>query len=549
MIITGEIMAFDGIFLRQVIKQLEPIKMARINKIYQISDTEILFVLKGHEKYQLMVSCHSSYNRIHLTDRQYPTRNTPSNFIMVMRKYLEGGTIIDIEQAGLDRYLVIKVANRNEIGDRITLDVYVELMGKYANIILVYDGKILEALKRIPPFENTRRIIQPGAQFKPTESQEYKVDPFTIDDVEDGENLFEKLVGFSPLLSDEFDYRMAHGQKYKDILNEIDNSASIFISEKDHEKLFHCIPLTHLGVTPVEMEICEGLDYIYFTQEEHERIRQQTGDLYKFTRREIKKLDSKLVKLNNAMDEALNCDIWRQYGDALYANMDKVVKGMKEVTVTDYEGNTLTVPLDVKLDGKGNARKCFQKYRKGANGQKYIAEQIEMCQESLNYFQQLQSQLDMADFETAAEIRSELENLGYLKAKKTKGKKKAAQQPHFMQIEYNGKYIYVGKNNIQNEYITFKKAGRVDTWFHVKDMHGAHVVITTSQPTEDEIRLCAQLAAYYSKARESSSIPVNYTLVKNLKKIPGSKTGKVTMSTYNTIYIDIDMERLAPYVG
>ncbi|MBR0230492.1 MAG: NFACT family protein, partial [Erysipelotrichaceae bacterium] len=125
-------MAFDGVFLRQVVRQLEPIKGARINKIYQISDTEVLFILKDHEKSQLMVSCHSSYNRIHLTDRQYPTRNTPSNFIMVMRKYLEGGTIADIQQAGLDRYLVMTVSNRNEIGDRIKLDVYVELMGKYA---------------------------------------------------------------------------------------------------------------------------------------------------------------------------------------------------------------------------------------------------------------------------------------------------------------------------------------------------------------------------------------------------------------------------------
>ncbi|MBR6956848.1 MAG: NFACT family protein, partial [Erysipelotrichaceae bacterium] len=162
-------MAFDGMFLRQIVRQLQPLVMSRVNKIYLISDTEVLFNLKGQERYQLMVSCHSSYNRIHLTDRQYPTRTTPSNFIMVMRKYVEGGTILSIEQAGLDRYLIITVGNRNEIGDRIKLELYVELMGKYANLILVHDGRILEALKHIPPFENTRRTIQPGAAFKPTD--------------------------------------------------------------------------------------------------------------------------------------------------------------------------------------------------------------------------------------------------------------------------------------------------------------------------------------------------------------------------------------------
>ena len=542
-------MAFDGMFLRQIVKQLQPVVSSRVNKIYLISDTEVLFNLKGQQRYQLMVSCHSSYNRIHLTDREYPTRSTPSNFIMVMRKYVEGGTILSIEQAGLDRYLIITVGNRNEIGDRIKLELYVELMGKYANLILVYNGKILEALKHIPPFENTRRTIQPGALFKPTESQDQKADPFTVKDVKPQDNLFEKFVGFSPLLSTEFNYRMANGQSFESIMQELDKSDRIYISRKGNEELFHCIALTHVGVKPIEMEICEGLDYIYFTKEERERIRQQTGDLFKFTRREIKKCQNKIARLNEALDEALNCDIWRQYGDVLYANTDKVTKGMEKVTLEDYEGNQITVPLDPKLDVKGNARKCFQKYRKGSVGQKYIREQLDNTQENLNYFQLIQQQLEQADFLTAAEIRQELENNGYMKARKTYGKKKKESEPHFLKLEYNNKFIYVGKNNIQNDYITFRKAGRADYWFHVKDMHGAHVVITTSHPDEDEIRLCAQLAAYYSKARQSSSIPVNYTLVKNLKKIPGSKTGMVSMKEYNTIYIDVDEDRLNEILG
>ena len=538
-------MAFDGIFLRQIVKQLQVLENSHINKIYQISDTEILFNLYAQKKYQLMVSCHSSYNRIHLTERNYPTRNNPSNFIMIMRKYLEGGTITSIKQAGLDRYLTISVANRNEIGDRITLDIYVELMGKYANLILVSDNKIIDALKRIPPFENTKRTIHPGARFKVTESQSGKIDPFTIDEVNDSDNLFEKLVGFSPLLSDEVRYRLNNGQSYKEILHEIDSSDRVYISSND---MFHCIPLTHLKKPYVSYPICEGLDEIYFSKEEKERIRQQTGDLFKFTRREIKKIETKIQRLEDSLEEARNCDIWRQYGDALYANMDKVVKGMTTVTLTDYSGNELTIPLDVKLDVKGNARKCFQKYRKGSTGQKYIVEQLEVARENLSYFNLIQQQLEQADFRTAREIRQELEKNGYIRRKKVRAPKKKQSEPQYLKIPFNDKFIYVGKNNIQNDYITFRKAGRVDTWFHVKDIHGAHVVITTSHPTEEEIRLCAQLAAWYSKARESSSIPVNYTLIKHIKKIPGSKLGLVSMSEYHTIYIDINEEYLRNFV-
>ncbi len=542
-------MAFDGMFLRQVVKQLQPVVGSRINRIYQISDTEVLFILKRHQKYQLMISCHSSYNRIHLTDYQYPTRSTPSNYIMILRKYLEGGSVKSIQQAGLDRYLTITISNRNEIGDRINLELYVELMGKYANLILIKDGKILDALKHIPPFENTRRIIHPGITFKPTESQDDKIDPYSIEEIKSNENLFEKLVGFSPLLSNEFHFRMNRGQSYKEILDFIDNSSKIYISKINDQELFHCLPLTHLKTEPVEMEICSGLDFIYFSKEERERIRQQTGDLFKFTRKEIKKQENKIIKLEEALEEALNCDIWRRYGDALYANSGTETKGLTSITLKDWNDDSLTIPLDPKLDLKGNAKKCFQKYRKGSSGQKYISEQLQQAQANLEYFQLLQQQLEQADFNSAAEIRQELEDNGFLRNKKSLKKKKKNEEPHYTKISFNDKLIYVGKNNIQNDFITFKKSSRIDTWFHVKDLTGAHVVITTQTPNEEEIRLCAQLAAYFSKARQSSSIPVNYSLVKNLKKIPGNKLGMVSMKEYNTIYIDVDEDYITKILG
>lgn len=540
-------MAFDGIFLHQIVNQLQKIVTERIMKIYQISDTEILFILKGHYHYQLMISAHSSYNRIHLTDRSYPTRTTPSNFIMLLRKHLEGGVITSIQQEGLDRYLVIEVASRNELGDRVFLQLYVELMGKYANLILVSDGRIIDALKHIPPFENTIRTIQPGAKFVPTAPQKNKLDPFSIHEVSTDENLFEKLTGFSPLLSAEFTYRLQK-QSYDDIIQEIRNSDKVYITSTSKETLFHCLPLTHLSKPYEVYEICQGLDHIYFAKEEKERIRQITGDLFKFIRKEINKYTKKIDLLNASLEEALDCDQYRYYGDLVYANLQLIHKGDKAVTLQDFQDQTVTIPLDPKLDGKGNGKKFFQKYRKLSTGQKYINEQLQLAKEHLSYFVQLQQQLEISDFKTASEIRIELENLGFLKAKNTKYRNKKPQEPNYTKVDYNGKTILIGKNNIQNEYVTFKKSSRYDYWFHVKDATGAHVTINSDQPTEQEIRFCAMLAAYFSKLRDSSSIPVNYTLVKNLKKIPNSKIGKVTMSQYKTIYIDIDKALLQTHL-
>ncbi len=540
-------MAFDGVFLHQVIKQLQPLVNKRINKIYLISDTEILFIIKGYQSFQLIISAHSSYNRIHLTDRSYPTRLAPSNFIILLRKYAEGGIIRNIVQADLDRYLVIEVESKDEIGDKITIQIYVELMGKYANVILVKDQRIIDALKHVPPFENTIRTIVPGAKFTVTAPQKNKLNPFEVADVSIEDNLSKKLIGFSPLLAQEVSYRLSR-QSYKQIMQEIQASSSLYLTTIDNEEYFHCIPLTHLLEEYQQFEICEGLDYLYFKKEERERIRQITGDLFKFTRREVNKLTKKIDNLLNSLQEALDCDKYRHYGDLIYANLDKISKGKKEVTLLDFEGNPVTIPLDERLDGKGNGRKHFTKYRKLSTGQKYITEQIEIAKENLEYFQQIQQQLEQADFDSASEIRQELENHGYLKAKTRRKHSKKQSEPNYTKLAYKDKIILIGKNNIQNEFITFKKANRYDCWFHVRDGSGAHVIINTSEPNEDEIRFCAMLAAYFSKNRHSSSIPVNYSLVRNLKKIPNSKIGKLILKEYKTIFIDIDEQKINAYL-
>ncbi|MGN1399492.1 MAG: NFACT family protein [Erysipelotrichaceae bacterium] len=536
-------MAFDGIFLHQVTKQLQQAVGLRIVKIHQISDTEVLFSLKGHNSYQLMVSAHSLYNRIHFTKEKYPTRSSPNNFIILLRKYLESGLISSIRQAGLDRYLIFEVDNRNEIGDKIHVQLYVELMGKYANIILVQNGRIIDALKHIPPFENTIRTIQPGAKFTETAAQTNKKNPFEVEDIDCNVKLSENYIGISDLLAQEIIYRR-QTQSYSEIKQEILQSDKMYITTVNDKQYFHCIALTFLKQPYQQFDLFTGLDYFYFAKEEKDRIRQLSGDLYKFTRREINKYTKKLAVLTADLQSAQQCDKYKLMGQILYANLDQVNKGNKSITLNDFDGEKITIELDEKLDGKGNAKKYFTRYRKLSTGQKYIQQQIEIAQDNLDYFTAIAQQLQISDFASSQEIRAELEKNGFLKAKVEKARKKKPTEPSYTRIDYQGCTILIGKNNLQNDYITFKKANRFDYWFHVKDASGAHVIISSSEPSEDQIRLCAALAGYFSSYRNSQSIAVDYTMVKNLKKIPNSKLGKVIMKQYKTIYIDIDQKQI-----
>ena len=539
-------MALDGILLYKIVPEIQTVLPARIQKIYQTSSTEVLFQLHTHSgKKQLLISCHSQYNRMLLTKRDYPTPFEPSNFIMVLRKHLEGSIIQSIEQIEYDRWCKMNITTHDMIGDETHLTLYIELMGKYANIILVNeDNIIIDALKRIPPFENNRRTIQPGASFKPTPSQAKK-DPFKETTIDLDTPLTAQFSGFSPFLSSEIEYRLNHGQSFTDIMNEIKQSTSLFIANQNNEAVFHCIDLTSIGKTK-QYPLFEGLEILYYHKEEKERIKDISGDIFRIVKRELKHQKQKLPRLLSEYDNAMDCDKWRKYGDLLYAYQIKDTKGQDSITLEDYETNEpVKIPLDPKIDGNRNAQKCYTKYAKLKKGQQYLQEQIAICTNEIQYFEGLLEQLELADFHTATEIRQELIKGGYLKEKTHRKVKKKEVEPTIHSIKYSDTVtIYYGKNNLQNEYLTFKKAHKNYYWFHAKDYHGAHVVIATDQLDEPLIRFAANLAAYYSKGRNSSSVPVNYTQVKELKKIPGAKPGMVQLNHYQTIYIDPSSDEL-----
>lgn len=295
---------------------------------------------------------------------------------------------------------------------------------------------------------------------------------------------------------------------------------------------------------PQIYSLMEGFDVMFYHKEERDRIRQQTGDLYKFVRKELSRNRSKLVKLRQTMDDAFHCDQYRVMGELLYAYGHQLHKGMASVSLPSFDDDELlTIALDPKLDGKHNAKKYFQRYNKGKNAQTIVGEQIDKTEKEIAYFELIEAQLDLAGFQDAKEIRQELANHGYLKQLVSKVRKKKEVVPAFLTYEVEGAMIYVGKNNLQNDYLTWKLAKKQFTWLHVKDLHGSHVIVDREELSEPILRAAANLAAYYSKGRLSSSVPVNYCLIRDLKRIPGAAAGMVSLSSYKTIYIDPD-ERL-----
>lgn len=539
-------MSIDGLFLHQIHKEMSEYLPAKINKVYCISDTELLLHCHGNKKrFKIMISTHPSFARMNITERTYPTPEVPNNFTMLLRKHLENGVILDFHQEGLDRIFYFDIQVRNEIGDLVVSRLYVELMGKYANVILCDENnKIIDAMKRIPPFENSKRIIVPSAMYKPVEPQDKK-NPLECDTIDETIPLHKQFHGFSPLLSTEVEYRMYHGEAFKDIMKEITSSYTMYLYSIDGIDEYHCIELKHLNLPCHTYDLMEGFDVIYYNKEEKDRIKQQTGDLFKFVRKELTKNQKKLEKLEKTIEEAYDCEKYRIYGDLLYAYGYQVQKGAKEALLPDFETEELIrIPLDPKFDARYNAKKMYQKYNKSKNAQTIVAEQIELCQNEISYFELLEAQLEQANFNDAKEIRQELANKGYMKQVQSKIRKKKPQLPSFLTYVVDDTKIYVGKNNIQNEYLTWKLAKKSDIWMHVKDMHGSHVIIDSDKPNEDVLRAAAMLAAYYSKGRNSSSVPVNYTPVKQLKKVPNSALGFVAIGNYKTIYIDPDEDAI-----
>ena len=523
----------------EVKEELETHLPMRINKINSTSNTEVIFnVHADRVRTNLVISLHSVYNHISLSNENYTNFEEPSTFVMVLRKYLTNGIITSITQNNYDRYLLLEIRALNELYDEKNYVLSVELMGKYANLILIdkETNKIIDALKKIPPYLNNKRTILQGANFDLPENQN-KMDPFSDNQIDFNESLVKQIQGFSKQLEEEIRYRMSNGEEYKDILNTIKESNKLYVSDNND---YHIIPLTYLNKGYKEYSIEKGFDTLYYQANEKERIKTVTEDIYKFVKRQIKHFDTKVIKLNQSLIDSENLNEDKENGDLLYTYSNLEQKGLKEIEIIDYDGNSKKIKLDPKLSIKQNANKYFTNYTKKRKGKVYIEEQLDIAKKELEYFNALKEQLDIASYTDALEIKEELIKYGYLRKKVNKPKKN--KKINLYQVEYKGSIITFGKNNTQNDYLSFTYAKPNNMWFHAKDYHGAHLVVNTDNPSEEVLRMCANLAAYFSNGRLSSSVPVNYCLAKNLKKVKGTKPGFVTIKNYKTIFIDPELD-------
>lgn len=534
-------MAYDGIVLHQTIKQLQILQTGRISKIYQVSNYELLLTIRANKQnYKLLLSSHPMYARVQCTKLEYTTPSTPNTLTMLLRKHLDGGFIKNIEQIECDRICKITIQSYNELGDLVTYYLYIEIMNKHSNIILCnHDHKMIDCIKRISPSMNSKRFLQPGATYQLPPIDSSKVNPFTSEHIETM-HYTTVYTGFSPLLSNEMTYRMQHGQSYKEIMEEISQSNHLYCTLSNNKQYFHIIPMLHLQKEYTTFELFDGLDHYFQDIDTVERIKQQTANLVRYVQNEYQKNKTKLQKLEQSLETSSNREMYRIKGDLLFSNLHSFNKGDIKVEVFNfYDNTTLTIDLDPKMDQKNNAKKYYHKYQKAKNAIIHLEEQIKLTHIEMNYFDSLQTLLLYANVNDALEIKEELIQLGYIKNKQKEKKKKALPKYHTY-ITPNDIEILVGKNNLQNDYITFKAASRYDTWFHVKDMPGSHVVVKAQDLDEQTMRIACNIAANFSKAKNSSSVPVNYTLVKNIKKISGGKLGQVIIDQQKTMYIDPD---------
>lgn len=525
-------MAFDGLLMHQLAKKIKTNLPMTIHKILQISDTEILLDGPSNErKLRLIISIHPQNNRINFTEENYSETRQENGFLILLEKYLRAGVIQSMEQVGVERIYCFQISV-----EAARFSLYIELLGKDANIILVDDASnIIGAMKQSLCKASTR-TLSPGAVYHLPFDYGGKQNPFQSSSINELESLVTQFHGFSPLLNREFQYRMQQGQSFDEIKFEVNRSDKLYLSETELGIQFHCIPLTHLSGKLSSYPIMEGIDIALYKMQ----TRQQTDSLLKWVRNELIKRSRKLSKLEQAVLEVGHYEQYRTYADLLYTYYHLLPVDVTSADLKDFmTGELLHIPLDTKLSAKQNAQKYYEKYRKGKIAHTKLMEQIELCKMELDYFLRLESRLEMADNIDILEIRRELEKHGYFKAKKNQAtKKKQNSKPNIMTFQFeNDIKIFVGKNSIQNDYLTFHYAKKEDLWLHVKSYHGAHVVINTATPDEETLYHGALLAAYFSQIKASGSVEVSYCQVKTLKKPKGAPMGLVLLGAHKTIYV------------
>lgn len=555
-------MPFDGIVTRAITNELhKKIVGGRINKIYQPTNTEVVLTIRNkRENHSLLLSIHPSYARFHLTEDIYRNPDEPPMFCMLLRKHLGGAIIEDIVQTDLERIVSIEVRGLNEIGDQENKTLVLEIMGRHSNVVLLNEDKstIINCLKHVPPFQNRYRSLIPGAPYIQPPPQN-KLNLLTANsetflkklDFNQGKmdrQIVQAITGVSPFIAKELVHRANLGSAnvYKTIFQQlqeevINNKFKPMIFNQPKED-YHVIEISYLESGTEYASTNEMLDAFYSNKAERDRVKQQARDLERLIKNEIDKNKRKMNIHEKTLKKAQNADKQQKFGELLTANLHLVNRGDTSISVIDYydpEQNEISIELQSDKTPSENAQIYFKRYRKLEAAQKSANVELRKTKEELNYLEQLSQQIETGRDEDIEDIREELEEQGYIRKQIKRRKKRKKPTPEKF-VASDGTVIYVGRNNKQNEYVTHRLANRHDIWLHALDIPGSHVVISSANPTEETLFEAAQLAAYYSKAGQSASVPIDYTEVRHVKKPSGAKPGFVTYSNQKTLSITPD---------
>ena len=580
-------MPFDGSVVSSIVHELsDKLVNGKIEKVYQPEKDELIITVRSfRETCKLLLSASSTYPKVHLTEENKSNPAIPPSFCMLLRKHLLGGRIISIRQPEFERIIEIDIDSADELGYSTHKMLIAEIMGRHSNIIFIDrpTKRIIDSIKRVSFEISSVREILPGREYEYPPSGN-KTNPLATSresffegiagitaSIKPEKYLLNSYNGISPAVARDICLKAAVDSDtdlkqcsseiierlytaflkfQKTILNASFTPNIVYMNGKASD--FSCFMLDiYRDYEMQEFEnISTAIERFYNEKDLKDRIKQKSGDIHKIITNRLDRCYKKLEKLSGELQEASDSEKYKIYGDLIMSNIYDLQKGQETAKLQNYYSSKLeycNIPLDIRLTPSANAQKYYKRYNKSKNAKRKINIQIEENKQEIMYLEAQLENLDKCTEELEIiEIRNELAEQGYTKARKTmKGKQVKISTPmHF--TSSSGFDIYVGKNNVQNDYLTLKFAVNQDIWLHTKDIPGSHVIIKTEGKDVDDTSLAeaANLAAFYSKGKMSSKVPVDYTPKKNVKKPAGAKPGMVIYDNYRTIYITPDEEKI-----
>ena len=571
-------MALDGIFLRHIKKEIEEQALgARVNQIYQPNRDELVVVLRTYAgTKKLLLSSRANSPRVNFCVSTPENPAQPPMFCMLLRKRLGGGKLVGVRQLGCDRVLFLDFSCINELGDAEGLTIVCEIMGMYSNLIVINrdTGVILDAIKRVDLTVSSRRFVLPNIKYELPDAQDklnlLEHSPEEIVQAAHGlpaemplsKALMSVIQGISPIVARELEYRVAEGATnrlsgvlrdrllsvladFRAVAESCDQTPCIVYREDGRPMDFSFFPITQYGgyadVKPTA-GYSATVDEFYEERDARERMRVKSHSLQKLLGNLIDRTARKINKQQSELSQCGNREQLRICGDLLHANLYRIERGAAFAEVENFydeNGGTVRIKLNPAVSPAANAQKYYKDYQKAKTAETVLAGQIEKGRAELSYLESVADSVERAESERElSQIREELTQQGYLRRPKGKVQKQATLPPREFQSS-DGFTILVGRNNAQNDRLTLKTAAKTDVWLHTKDIHGSHVIIRAEgKPVSDTAILeAARLAAYHSKARSSTNVPVDYTLVKNVSKPAGAKPGMVIYVKNKTVYV------------